>query len=264
MRRILGVLLFVAALIAGSTTAIPAFAATRTVSGSVYCTNGQAVTGIWVESSAGGSRWANWWHFPGLKTNAYYSVPLSFSASSSKVSLHVGCGGTPSKWWSTKLTPTFTVVGSRTINAGCTATTAGRSTSCTFPPKGLTTSANQGAAGYCTWGAYEKWRATTGYYPNIGGHANRMDDNAKVNKWRVTTMPAKRAMIVFNTAGYGHVGWVTGISKDSLGRVVIHYTDMNGGTLIPNTDSRTTDFNRFVARTTLWNSSVHRFIHATL
>lgn len=252
------------AIVASTVAAPPAGAATPTVSGSVSCSNGQPVRGVWVQSSAGGSKWASWWAFPGRPTEAYFSASLSFGATSSSIQLHVGCGGTTSSWWSTNLTPTISVSSSRTVNASCSSTQSGRRTSCTFPPKGQTTTYNQGIAGYCTWGAYDKWRAATGYYPNIGGNAIAMDDNAAAKGWRVTTMPAKRAMIVFNTGTFGHVGWVTNIRRSSTGKVLIDIVEMNYGSWVDAANGITTGFNKFSTRTVDWNPSNQRFIQATL
>lgn len=236
------------------------------VKGTVRCNSGKAVRGIWIQSSAGGSVWANWFAFPGRPYEAYYSktVTLAGTATSSTIALHIGCGSNANgSWWSNNHTPDAALKASRTLNAVCPATVAGTVTNCTWPPKGQTVTYNQGDPGWCTWGAYEKWRAATGYYPNIGGNAIDMDNNAAAKGWRVLVAPSVRAMVVFNTGTLGHVGWVTGIRKDSAGKILIDFVDMNGGSLIPGGGGKTTDFNKFVNRTRYWDSAVQRFIQAT-
>lgn len=241
----------------------PAAAASPALSGVVTCTNGMRVQGVWVQSSAGGSKWAAWYPMPGRPTSAVFSTTLTFGPGSSNVELHVGCGrNADGSWWSTKLTPAIAVSGARTLNAVCDARSGGRSVSCSFPPSGPATSRNLGDSGYCTWGAYEQWRGATGYYPNIGGNAAAMDDNAAAKGFRVTDVPQARAMIVFNRGTFGHVGWVTGIRRDGAGQLVIDYIDMNGGSWVDQAKGTTTDFNRFVARSTKWEPSVQRFILA--
>lgn len=236
-------------------------AASPSLWGVVTCSGGRAVQGVWVQSSAGGSRWADWWALPGRSSSAHFSTQLSFSGSSSKVELHVGCGtNSNGSWWSTNLTPAVTITGAKIMNAVC-AERAGRATTCSYAPTGKAAATNGGDAGYCTYGAYEQWKTATGYYPTIGGNAGLMDDNAITRGLRVTDVPQPKSMIVFNTGGFGHVGWVTAIRKVG-NTVAIDYTDMNGGAWVDKAKGITTDFNKFVARTVTWDPKVQRFIVA--
>ena len=57
------------------------------------------MVGIWVESSGGGSRWASFSRRSNAPWVANYSTALS-TRTPSKIRLHVGCGGSPSNWWS--------------------------------------------------------------------------------------------------------------------------------------------------------------------
>lgn len=243
----------------------PAGAATAMlVRGTVRCSSGQPAVGVWVQSSRDGSGFATTsWQFPNAGGYRYFQRTVSSSTSTSTISIHVGCGGSPASWAKDLYSPNYTVGSSgRTINLACSSGAATHTVACKSAPKGPTVTYNMGAPGYCTWGAYDKWKASTGYYPKIGGDAIAMDDNALKNGFYVWGVPHVRSMVVFNRGTYGHVGWVTSVYKNSKGQVAFDYWDMNGGTLIPGTDAKTTDFGRFVKRTgKVWDST-QRFILA--
>lgn len=96
--------------------------ASRQISGTVRCLGGGKVVGVWVESSAGSSGWANFKLIDGFeypnKSLAYYWHTLTISGSSN-VSLHIGCGGDSTSWGSDNWTPTFIVNASRPWNTTC-------------------------------------------------------------------------------------------------------------------------------------------------
>lgn len=99
MRRFAGALAagFTAAACLITAAPLPVAHAATSVSfrGTVECQNGNSVVGIWVESSGGGSRFTDTLtRYPGNGSVAYYTVKLSSSATTPKISLHVGCGGT--------------------------------------------------------------------------------------------------------------------------------------------------------------------------
>lgn len=100
----------------------PASAATtRTIRGTVACENGNKVVGIWVQSSAGGSKWSDTLTLrPGASWVADYSVALATPTTSTDVELHIGCGGDQTTWWSTNLPQSpFKVTGNGEISALC-------------------------------------------------------------------------------------------------------------------------------------------------
>jgi hypothetical protein len=248
--------------------AIPAQAATYSVNfgGTVECSNGQPVEGVWVQSSAGGSRWAGWFAFPGKADAAFYSTTLTTLAPNTWVTLHVGCGGSTSSWRSNLLSGWVWVKGGQqfTVNMQCNAASAGRQlNACTPPPlpAAYSLSGPDGDPGYCTWGADTKWKEATGYWPNIHGNAKDLDEDAARKGFRVTSAPSRRAMIVKNTADkWGHVAWVRDI-KLVNGVVKISVTEMNGGSvMLDRKNAITNEFNRFVDRDWDWNPSLHTFI----
>lgn len=237
----------------------PAAAATYTVTikGVVSCSStSKYVQGIWVENFNGGGKFASWWAFPGRKNVAKYSVSVTANRADPLLRLDIGCGGTTTTWEKTLLTNDFRTRNGYVENRDCDVAQANRARACTPAPVGTKQSSNTKAPGYCTWGAVEKWKAYTGYYPNIPGDAKDMDTNAATKGFRVRSEPRPASMIVFNdTTRYtqwGHVGWVTDVSKDSQGRLVISYTDMNGSPGY---------FNKWANRTVLWESH-QRFILA--
>jgi surface antigen len=212
--------------------ALPAAAdAAVTVSGTVRCATGAKVVGVWVQSSGGGSRFAERWGFPGnVSVNGYRAT-----VNSGSVELHVGCGGEPSKWASDQWTPKVTVSASRNLNATCSgaAGTFARVT-CSFParPNLTAPSTNTFAAGYCTWYAADKWRKATGKYPSWSGDAKYWNERAAAQHWTVIGIPAPRSVVVFEPGvqgankTYGHVAWVNSVSYRSDGWYV-NISEMN-------------------------------------
>lgn len=88
-----------------ATTAVPAMAATETISGTITCFYGNDQNvGVWVETSSGTSGWA------ALGTNADGQSTYSYNKVNVGASyrLHVGCSGTPSNWGTTFYTPYVT------------------------------------------------------------------------------------------------------------------------------------------------------------
>ena len=77
-----------------SVTSSPVASAATAVSGEVMCVSQAPVVGVWIAASNGGSGWA-YWTASGTNYNAryFYSLPKGGS-----YSVHVGCGGTPSRW----------------------------------------------------------------------------------------------------------------------------------------------------------------------
>lgn len=99
---------------------------------------------------------------------------------------------------------------------------------------GATRSSNTGVAGNCTWGAYSKFKAYTTTYPALTGNAKDWFASAKNTGWSTTTTPRANSIVVFQPrvhgahATYGHVGWVTGVTKTSTGVYRVTFTEMNG------------------------------------
>ena len=71
----------------------PSAQASITVSGYVMCVDELPVEGVWIQAS-GGSGWANWTPTSGANYNAHFSR----GGVSGSWTVHVGCGGSPSKW----------------------------------------------------------------------------------------------------------------------------------------------------------------------
>lgn len=127
---------------------------------------------------------------------------------------------------------------------------------------GQKASYNQGYSGYCTWGAYEKWKQATGYYPLIGGNAIAWDENAAARGWTVTSTPEARSIVVINEGYYGHVGWVRAVEQRSDG-LYIHTTEMNGGNVwVDSYNGVTNEFGKFVDKVRKHNGSTYRYILA--
>jgi hypothetical protein len=80
-----------ALLLASGLAALPANASTG-ISGSVYCDDGDAVTGVWIQASSGGSGFASFTHGVADAT-FHYTLP-----NGGAWTVHVGCGGTTSSW----------------------------------------------------------------------------------------------------------------------------------------------------------------------
>lgn len=105
---------------------IPASAATGTiiVSGTVSC-QWHPVVGVYVESGGGGSGWADWTAVDARHTNiATYQAKIQNTTLPTNIRLHVGCGGSPSAWWSDNRTGSTSqaggqLIGSTVLNAVC-------------------------------------------------------------------------------------------------------------------------------------------------
>jgi hypothetical protein len=104
---------------------VPAVAATGTivVSGVVSC-QWNPVVGVYVESGGGGSGWAGWKVVDGHTNIATYQAKIQNTSLPTNIRLHVGCGGTPSAWWSDNRTGSTSqaggpLTGSATLNAVC-------------------------------------------------------------------------------------------------------------------------------------------------
>lgn len=271
IRKKLGLAAAVAAatiigMIAGPAPAAQAATYTVTFSGVVVCDWGSdAVQGIWVSNADGTSKWASWSRVPNRPNAALYWVTTTANRPDPSIRLDIGCGGTSSAWRRTLLTPNFRTGNGYTENRRCVGTqnAANRAVVCNPSPQPTTVSYNQGIAGYCTWGAYEKWRQWTGSYPNIGGNAIAMDDNARLAGYYVSSVPHAGSMVVFNTGTYGHVGWVTKVYMVN-GAVKFDFTDMNGGnTWIDQKAAKTNLFNQWSNKVGQgWDPNVQAFIVA--
>lgn len=218
-----------AVLIFSLTPTVASAATTRTITGVVTCANGNAVVGIWVHSTGGGSGWASFTKFAGQSNSAYFTKSLKSSGSSTTVKLDVGCGGTAKKWWSNNSTPNATVKGNRVLNTQCSEK-AGKGTRCTWPPKGVTVPNNRGAAKNCTWGALNWWKGTTGYYPATAGNAGNWDNYMPGQGWRISRVPAVRSFVIFEASTHptvGHVGWVIGVKHVGSGQFDVTMKEMN-------------------------------------
>ncbi len=248
MKRVLSAILLMTAGVVGVAT--PAWATTvnLAVTGSVQCTQGKPVVGIWVNSSAGGSGWAGW-----LKghdaTVRYFRYPSAHgtisTAAGTNISVHVGCGMTGTKWASDNWTANYVAassghlvlnayscqppkwVGGQTVRGSCSLPPKGTPGSATINPFGTVKS---GAKGYCTCGASYLWFRNTGRYPAWVGNAIDWKANAQAKGWKVFSYPAEHALIVWprtsNFAGRNHVGYVTSINVNTA---MLTFTDMNGG-----------------------------------
>jgi LasA protease len=104
---------------------------TFTLSGTVTCARYGGVVGIWMKSSAGGSRWASFTPIPQTQS-ATYSAPVTFSGTSTAITLDVGCGGSSSRWKATVSTPAngLSLTSDTIKDVVCSPPSTGRSTSC--------------------------------------------------------------------------------------------------------------------------------------
>ncbi|WP_458683591.1 CHAP domain-containing protein [Prescottella equi] len=118
---------------------------------------------------------------------------------------------------------------------------------------GQTRGNNAGAAGYCTWGAYQKWFEASGrrHYPALVGNATDWDNSARQSGWTVVLDAQPRSIVVFEASlvgGVGHVAWVDRVENRPDGRY-ISITEMNygpGGTAA--NGYKTTGFNKWNTR----------------
>lgn len=87
--------------------------------GAVSCSY-HPLSGVWVQSSGGGSGWAHWdWGSKG-EYDGDFSLTIT-TALPTNLSLHIGCGtgGTPGSWWSDNYTPTRSIKTSVYLNYNC-------------------------------------------------------------------------------------------------------------------------------------------------
>lgn len=111
---------------------------------------------------------------------------------------------------------------------------------------GQTRSSNVGAAGNCTWGAYDKWFQSTGRrsYPALSGNARDWANSARATGWTVVADAQPRSIVVFQPGVHGadrtngHVAWVESTSQRSDG-VYVTITEMNGAAGFAKWSSRT-------------------------
>lgn len=247
----------------------PAHAATYTVkfSGVVTCSSSSyPVQGIWVQNYDGSDGWASWWAFPGRTNAAKYSITVTANRPDPKIRLDVGCGrNSNGSWKKTILTPDFRTRNGYTETRACNAGATNRSRSCTPAPLGQTRGYNGFDAGYCTWGAAAKWKAFTGSYPNLSGNAYKWYQSARDRGFRTSSVPQPMSIFVkgaVSNANPGHVGWVTNVRK-SGSTIYFDTIEMNGGSGGSTYPWKTTEFNRFAAKTRTWTaSSDYRFIVA--
>lgn len=89
------------------------------VEGAVSC-NYHPLSGVWVQSSGGGSGWAHWnWGSNG-EYDGVFSLTIA-TAPQTNLSLHIGCGtgSTPGSWWSDNYTPAISVSSSVVLQYSC-------------------------------------------------------------------------------------------------------------------------------------------------
>lgn len=256
MKRGLAVFILIASGLVGLTASASASSTNLSVAitGSVQCTHGEPVEGVWVNSSLGGSGWAKTLsgHDATVK---YFRYPATSSVTlpyGTYISIHVGCGVTESQWASDNRTPGVVVHhdGHLIINAySCQpsqlATGQTIVGSCDTPPEGKVGSstanpfatASSGAIGYCTCGAAYLWFKNTGWYPKWTGNAIDWASNAQTIGWHVSSYPMEHALIVWPNS-MNHVGYVTSINVATR---VLTFIDMNGGN-DPNSQEKTSLF----------------------
>jgi len=122
-----------------------------TIGGTVRCVT-YGVKGIWIEVGTGNSGWASWSaissHVATYRRTFTATVPTN-------IRLHIGCGGTPSSWWSDNRTGSTSrywgpLSASKTLNARCNEGNI-------KPPVGVDNVR-------CSWG----YPSGSGKYPNDG------------------------------------------------------------------------------------------------
>lgn len=124
-----------------------------TLSGTVTCVP-HNVEGVWIEVGNGGSGSGSGWANMAAKANTTVSTTYTRTFTAplpANIRLHVGCGGTPQKWWSDNRTPSSSRVfgainGSRSgVNARCN-----DGSTAFWGTAGPPTSDNM----RCSWGTY--------------------------------------------------------------------------------------------------------------
>jgi hypothetical protein len=130
-RRSLFLTLIISLLLTALQPLVAQAATSRTVKGTVACQYGQTVSGVWVSSSNGGSRWASITRRSGAPWLADYTASITTSASSTSIRLDIGCGTTSTgAWWSNNSTSAVTVSGSTTRSAVCKEASGSRQVRC--------------------------------------------------------------------------------------------------------------------------------------
>jgi hypothetical protein len=150
-----------------------------TVQGTVGCAS-HNIEGVYVDSSGGGGKFANWSATVGHPSTATYNATFS-AALASTIRLHVGCGGSTTGWWSDNRTPGTSISGSATLNASCnegpTQPPPGDNTRCSWAmppiPTQITVQGTVGCAGHNVEGVwidssgggskFASWTPTTGH-----------------------------------------------------------------------------------------------------
>lgn len=234
MNRLTGLAKALLAIVLGATIALgmgtaAGAASTVTVSGVASCDNGQAIVGIWMNSSGGGAGWVT--DRPSMPGRANIAVfHKTFTANlPTRVSFDVGCGGTPAKWTSSNKSPVVTVSSATfTSNLWCNGNGVCRTAKA---PANTGSSTVNPAAGvcWCTYRAAEFWKKMTGRYPAWGGDAGYWDDRAPTLGWEVSSEPRPRSLFVDQPAngGVGHVGYVSDV-RIVNGTLQIQISDRNG------------------------------------
>lgn len=97
--------------------------------------------------------------------------------------------------------------------------------------RGQTKASNTGAAGNCTWYAYDRFKKFSGVYPNLSGDAHVWNDRAQERGWLVRSGPSTQSVVVFErnvqgSGSVGHVAWVDAMEKRADGTYV-HVAEMN-------------------------------------
>ena len=228
----------------GLATPASASSMSLAVTGSVQCTHGRPVEGVWVNSGSGGSGWAGLLkgHDATVKYFRYPPAHGTFStAFNSAISVHVGCGLTGKKYASDNWTKAYDADGSghMILNAySCQSPklVAGQTVrgSCALPPKGIFRVIVQPLRdrrrrkGYCTCGAAYMWFKNTGHYPTWVGNASDWYAHARAGLDRLLLSGGARPHHVARRIGVrgNHVGYVTSINVIT---VKLTFIDMNGG-----------------------------------
>lgn len=149
------ILVLTGAGINGGVASVAGASSTITLRGGVSC-GYHAVTGVWIQSSRGGSGFAGWEKASPGGWSAAFSKSVAVTSLPTTIQLHVGCGGTSSSWWSDNWTTGSSTSGSRTLNAVCNEGTtrppAGANTRCAWQPTGsviLNAAKGQNGRTYC-------------------------------------------------------------------------------------------------------------------
>lgn len=91
-KRLLG-LIAALGMVLATFVATPSASAATAVSGTVMCVSQASVVGVWIQAENGGSGWATLSGSANFKKTYKYTLPKN-----GRYQVHVGCGGTPTKW----------------------------------------------------------------------------------------------------------------------------------------------------------------------